>query len=360
MKKITRYILLFPFSVLYGAIILLRNLLYDFDILSADKKEVPLLSIGNLTVGGTGKTPHVEYLLNSLQQELKLAVLSRGYKRKTNGFVLVSPSAKVSETGDEPKQIAAKFPHIPVAVCENRSKGVDRLIELYPDTDLIILDDAFQHRKLKVGFSVLLTDYNRLHTRDSILPGGNLREPLRGSRRATIIIITKCPAEITPIDLRILELEMKPKPGQEVMFTGFEYEPLRALFPDNNSTLVSLDSIHEHSVILLTGIVSQKLILQELKSKCSNIISLNYSDHHTFSRNDLLQLERKTDRLNTSKKLIITTEKDAVRLIDNPHLPDSIKKYIFVLPVKVKVLNNQTTVFTKKIIEYVRENKRNH
>lgn len=359
MKKLIRHILLFPVSIFYGAIVYFRNQLYDFGILNSHEKKVPLLVVGNITVGGTGKTPHVEFLIENLQKKLHLAVLSRGYKRKTKGFVLVKADSDVKVSGDEPLQLVKKFPTIPLAVCEKRSIGVDKLMEQFPETDLIILDDAFQHRSIKAGFQLLLTDFNHLHTRDSMLPGGNLREPIAGSKRASLIMVTKCPPNLSPIDQRIIELELKPEVYQEVLFSYFRYEALKPLFMEETLSEIALDAIGEYSILLTTGIVSPELIVDELKDKCAQLINFNFPDHHSFTRNDLSLLERKFAKLEQPNKLIVVTDKDAVRLINNSHLPDSLKKHIFVIPVKVELLNDQTTVFTKKIIEYVRENKRN-
>lgn len=358
MKKTLRYILLFPFSFLYGTVVTLRNWLYDLELLKQHTKQVPLLVVGNLTVGGTGKTPHIEFLIEQLQTELRLAVLSRGYGRKTSGFRLVSPDATSVETGDEPLQLARKYPQLPVAVCENRSIGIDRLIQLYPETDLILLDDAFQHRRIKPGMSVLLTDFNRLHTRDSMLPGGTLREPVWGSRRASVMIVTKCPPDSSPIDLRIIELELKPRPGQEVLFSCFTYDRLKPLFPDQQEKNTTINSLSEHSVLLLTGIASPQPIVNLLTGKSKELSVLNFPDHHEFTRRDLHLAETRFKEMNGADKLIVVTEKDAVRISSNPHLSDSIKKHIFVLPVRVSMLNDQTEVFTQKIIDYVRENKR--
>lgn len=359
MKKLIRYILLFPLSMCYGAIVSFRNLLYDFGLLAIHKKKVALLSVGNLTVGGTGKTPHVEFLLEILQNNLRLAVLSRGYKRKSKGFVMITTGSKVEVAGDEPLQIARKFPHIPVAVCEKRSRGVDLILEQHPDTDLIILDDAFQHRSIKTGFQLLLTDYNRLHTRDYLLPGGNLREPVSGSKRASHIMVTKCPPDLSPIDQRIIELELKPKPYQEILFSRFRYEPLKPLFPDESPENVAPTSLKEYSIVLATGIVTPQLILHELQDKCKQLIAVNFPDHHSFTLQNLTFLERKLEKIENPNKIMVVTDKDAVRLINNSFLPDSLKKHIFVIPVKVELLNDQTEVFIKKIIDYVRENKRN-
>lgn len=351
-----RYILLFPFSFIYGFIVTIRNWMYSTGVLRSYEKNIPTLIVGNLTVGGTGKTPHIEFLITHLSNELHIAVLSRGYKRKTRGFLLVTPSMNAAKPGDEPLQIKRKYPEIPVAVCEDRSRGVDELLKAHPDIELILLDDAFQHRRLKPGLSILLTDYNRLYTRDSMLPGGNLREPVRGSKRAGYILVTKCPANLQPIDLRIIELEINPRPGQEVFFSELVYDKIKPLFPQIN---IEVSDISDYTILLVTGIVSPRAIQQQLQPRCSRLVTLQYPDHHDFSNGDLSTIKRKFESLKTEKKLIITTEKDAARLIDMNGLSESVKKHIFVLPVRVQLLNQQTPVFIQKIIDYVRENKRN-
>lgn len=359
MTNRTRFMLLLPFSLLYGVIIRLRNWLFDRGIFPSEEKTVATIVVGNLTVGGTGKTPHVEYIVEKLQSEFKVAVLSRGYKRFTKGFNVVTSTSTANEVGDEPKQIATKFTNIPVVVCENRSKGIDQLLKLYPNTELVILDDAFQHRRLKHGFSVLLTDFNRLHTRDSMLPGGNLREPISGSLRASIIMVTKCPPGTKPIELRSVELEVKPHRGQRVLFSGFNYEPLKPLFPNCTDSFSPPEKLDGYTILLVTGIVSPTPILNELEPACKSIVSFNFPDHHSFTQSDLVKIERKFDALETSEKIIIVTEKDAARLIDNKYIPDSVKKYIFVLPVRVQILNDQETIFIQKLKDYVREDTRN-
>jgi tetraacyldisaccharide 4'-kinase len=359
MKHI-RFLLLLPISLLYGFFVTIRNWLYDVEILSSDTKAVPLVSVGNLTVGGTGKTPHVEFLIESLQEFFSPAVLSRGYKRKTTGFAIATPSVNAGEIGDEPRQIASKFPHIPVAVCENRSHGVDRLLQLHPQTNLIILDDAFQHRKIKPGFSILLTEYRRRYTSDSMLPGGNLREPRRGSKRANIILVTKCPPDLTPIQMRIIEKEINPTIGQYVLFSCYKYEKLRPLFPETGSQPLELPALSTSSVILMTGIVNPKMIRDELERHSTKTFTMNFPDHHSYTRRNFSQLERKLDGLNTSEKLVVVTEKDAAKLYDHTGLSDSLKKYIFVLPVSVHIMDKQQEVFIKKITDYVRENSRNN
>ena len=202
MKKVIRRLLFLPVSFVYGIVMCIRNSLYDFGLLPSKEKNTAVISVGNLTVGGTGKTPHTEFIVSELQSLFRVAILSRGYKRETKGFVLADQKSNALKIGDEPMQMYLKFHGVPVAVSENRSKGIDKLLDLYPTLDAIVLDDAHQHRRIRPGLSILLTDYNRLYTRDSLLPGGNLREPKKqGARRADIIIVTKCPVGMSAIDM---------------------------------------------------------------------------------------------------------------------------------------------------------------
>jgi tetraacyldisaccharide 4'-kinase len=352
-----RYILLYPFSKLFELIVTIRNRLYDIRLLSSVEKKVPVLVVGNLTVGGTGKTPFTEFLIEMLQHQFNLAVLSRGYKRKTSGFVLAAPGTGVAELGDEPRQMALKYPEIPVAVCENRSIGIDRLMELYPTTELILLDDAFQHRRILPRISFLLTDYNRLHTRDSLLPGGNLREPLRGSRRATALVVTKCPDNLSPQAQEQIIQELKPLPHQPVYFTGLRYGTIRSISAQHSEIQVA--ELHDTVILLVTGIVSPRSLEHYLCQYCKKIETIQFPDHHNFSTGDLKSIESALASISHKNKLIITTEKDAVRLNDSGMLSDSLKKHIFVVPVKVQLLTTGHEVFIQKITDYVRENSGN-
>lgn len=356
-----RYILFLPFSILYGIGTSIRNWLYDKGFISIEEKPVALISVGNLTVGGTGKTPHVEFILSELQSLFRVAMLSRGYRRKTKGFVLADSHSDAHKIGDEPYQVSRKFRNIPVAVCEKRSEGIDKLIEVYPKLDAIILDDAFQHRKIRAGLSILLTDYNRLHTRDHILPGGNLRESSRGSKRADIIIVTKCPVDIKPIDMRVIEHEVRPDLFHEVYFSCYVYDEPLALFIKyaDEHWLFSKIKKRAAGILLITGIVSPRMIHEHLSQYTTNIQCMNFNDHHDFTKKDIIMIEKKFNEMNYSEKLIFVTEKDAARLIRNKNIPDSLKYHIFVLPIRVKILNNKETSLIKKITDYVAENSGN-
>jgi len=361
MKKKARYILLLPFSILYGIGTSVRNWLYDKGFIPIREKPVALISVGNLTVGGTGKTPHAEFIISELQLLFRVAMLSRGYNRRTRGFVLADSHSDSHQIGDEPFQVYQKFRNVPVAVCENRSEGIDKLLQLYPKLDVVILDDAFQHRKIRAGLSVLLTDYNRLHTRDHILPGGNLRESARGCKRADIIIVTKCPLDIKPIDMRVIEHEVRPGIFHEIFFSAYEYDeplPLFIKYADEHWLFKKIKK-REAGILLITGIVSPRMIHEHLSQFTSDIKSLNFNDHHEFTKKDISFIEKKFLEMKNPEKLILVTEKDAARLIKNKDIPNSLKYHIFVLPIRVKILNNKETSLIKKITDYVAENSGN-
>jgi tetraacyldisaccharide 4'-kinase len=330
------------------------------NILKSKEFEVPVISIGNITVGGTGKTPHVEYLIGLLRDNFKVAALSRGYKRKSRGFQWVESETHVSQSGDEPLQIKKKFPEISVSVCEDRVKGVDTLLRDEDENtpDVILLDDAFQHRKITAGINILLIDYNRQIKEDLLLPAGRLRESASQIRRANIIIFTKCPGEITPIMRRILQKEVKLKPYQELFFTTFEYDKIQPVFSGKE---LSKDFYEDHSfaILIVTGIAFPRLIPEYLKQFSGETEILSYSDHHNYSDEDVRTISQKFHSLKKEKKIIITTEKDAVRFQGMDGLEESFKNALYFLPVKVKFLDNEGKLFNKKILNYVGENKSN-
>ncbi len=353
-------LLLYPFSILYGIAVSLRNNLYDLNILKSKEFDVPVISIGNITVGGTGKTPHVEYLINLVKDNFRVATVSRGYKRKTRGFQWVEEDSSFWATGDEPLQIKKKFPDISVAVCENRVKGVEKLLQPENDNapDVIFLDDAFQHRRISPGINILLIDYNRHIHEDMLLPAGRLRESASQIRRANMIIFTKCPGEITPIMRRILQKDIRLKPYQELFFTTFSYDKIQPVFSGNE---LSPDFYKKQSyaILIVTGIAFPRLIPEHLKQFASETELLTFPDHHDYSEEDIRLIMRKFDSLKKKKKIIVTTEKDAVRFRGYTDLEESFREVLYYLPVKVKFLDDEGKLFNKKILNYVGENKSN-
>lgn len=361
MNNKLRYILLLPLSALYGLIISIRNWLFDIEFLRSEKTKVPLIRIGNLRVGGTGKTPHAEFILSELQDRFQVGLLSRGYKRLTKGFVLANENTAAWQIGDEPYQIYLKYKPVPVASCEDRVEGVKKLLKAHPELNLIVLDDAFQHRSIHSGLSILLTEYGHLYTRDSMLPGGDLREPKRGSKRADIIIVTKCPEDIKPIDLRLVEHEINPAVYQSLYFSSYKYQEPKALFDNEIEKNWSFEDIRSQkaTILLVTGIANPTLINNYLGIYSSDIHNMKFDDHHDFGKKDMNRIEQKFNSIGHPQKLIIITEKDAARMIHNKYVTDILKKHIFVLPIKVQILNNEENSLIKKITEYVAENSGN-
>lgn len=350
--KINRWLL--PLSWLYGLAVSLRNELFALGILKERSFSIPVISVGNITVGGSGKTPHVEYLIRLLQDYIKVGVLSRGYKRKSHGYVLADDNSTMRDLGDEPYQIKQKFHDIYVAVDKNRCNGITRLThdKATSNVGVILLDDAFQHRYVKPGLNILLVDYHRLIIYDRLLPAGRLREPLNGKQRADIVIITKCPRDLKPMEFRILTKAMDLFPYQQLFFTTIDYGTPQALFSDKTT------SLNKYNVLLVTGIASPEQMENDMKHKCRSLTSLAFEDHHLFNTKDEQRINNAFERL-PSPKIIVTTEKDSTRLVNLNGLTTEIRDAIFVLPIKVKFMLNQGELFNNKIISYVRKNSRN-
>lgn len=353
-------IFLYPLSWLYGIIVYFRNRMYDLKFFKSKEFDVPVISIGNITVGGTGKTPHVEYLVNLLHGKFNVATLSRGYKRKTKGFKLVETTSTAINVGDEPLQIKNKFPGVTVSVCENRVTGVERLLDTKnpPVPDVVLLDDAFQHRKISPGINILLIDYNRQIKEDHLLPLGRLREGISQMRRANIIVFTKCPDEIAPITQRVLTKEVGLRPYQKLYFTSLKYSPLEPVFGGEKLN-EEFYSEKDHSFLIVTGIASPKLIHKYLNKFAKHSEILAFPDHYNFSKGDISKILKKFEEMDSEKKIIVTTEKDAMRLKDRKDLNDTFKNALYFLPVRVKFLEDDGKSFNKKILNYVGENKSN-
>ena len=352
--KINEWLL--PLSWLYGIGVRFRNFLFDVGILKSQDYKVPIISVGNITVGGTGKTPHVEYLVKLLKDQFNVAVLSRGYKRKSRGYVLADKDTPMQQIGDEPYQMKQKFPGITVAVDKNRRRGIAQLTE-DDKVDVILLDDAFQHRYVKPGVNILLVDYHRLIIYDKLLPAGRLREPLPGKNRADIVIVTKCPKELKPMEYRVITRAMNLFPYQTLYFSTLEYGELRPVFPHVRSN-VSLSQLSNHNVLLLTGIASPRQLKEDLTPLAKSVTPMTFADHHNFSHKDLNRLSATFEAM-PSPKVIITTEKDATRLNATEELGDELRKAFYVIPVNIKFMLEQEDLFNQNIIGYVRKNSRN-
>ena len=350
--KINRWLL--PLSWLYGFIVSLRNELFNLGILKERTFKIPIISVGNITVGGSGKTPHVEYLIRLLHNDVKVGVLSRGYKRKSHGYILANDSSTMRDLGDEPFQMKQKFPNIYVAVDKNRCNGIEHLTQdqKSSDVDVILLDDAFQHRYVKPGLNILLVDYHRLIIYDRLLPAGRLREHLSGKQRADIVIVTKCPKDLKPMEFRILTKAMDLFPYQKLFFSTIDYDVPYALFSDATT------SLSKQNILLLTGIASPEQMENDMKNKCRSVTSLAFDDHHLFTLKDAQRINDAFAAL-PSPKIILTTEKDSTRLYHLEGLSTEARDALFVLPIKIKFLLNQGEYFNNKIINYVRKNSRN-
>lgn len=334
--------ILFPFAILYGFITGIRNFLFDKGILKSYFFDIPIVAVGNLSVGGTGKTPQIEYLIRLLSPKYKVATLSRGYKRKSEGFVLADSNSNAEIIGDEPFQFYKKFSVIQVAVDANRKNGIEQLLSQTNKPDVILLDDAFQHRKVKAGFYILLTSYGDLYSDDFMLPTGNLRESRSGAKRANLIIVTKCPATLSLDEQNKIKAKLNLDLNQELYFSYINYDD--SIYSENESVAVS--EIKNSEKLLLAGIAKPEPFFEHLKSK--NEECLTFSDHHHFSEKDILEIENKANN-----KIIITTEKDFVRLKGRLS-----KEQLFYLPIRSSFIS-RSEKFDKTIINYVESSSRN-
>lgn len=340
--------LLFPFSLLYGLVVLVRNWCYNASIFKSQGFNLPIISVGNLDVGGAGKTPMTEYLIRLLKPGYRVATLSRGYGRITKGYLLVETTSPASETGDEPLQLKHKFPDITVAVCENRVAGVERLKNI---TQVVLLDDAYQHRAIKPGLSILLFDYHQLKTPALLLPAGNRREPFAGRRRADVIIISKCPVQMSIQEKEHIRKKMALLPHQQLFFTTIAYQPLIS----RNGDIAQLH-IHEDTVIfLLTGIAGPQPVINYLNQFSRQIIHHKYPDHHRFSLKNIAKLADDFNRCPANKKIIITTEKDMQRLEERELAELTQMLPIYTMPIAVHFLNDEEAAFNELIENYVRK-----
>lgn len=345
-------IILWPLSVIYGIITGVRNSLFHIGVLKSQTFDVPVLCIGNITVGGTGKTPHSELIIDALKDKFKVACLSRGYKRKTSGFILADEHSTAREIGDEPMQIKNKFPDILVACDANRTRGINKLLALPERPEVIILDDAFQHRYVQADKNILLIDYNHPVYHDCLLPAGRLRENTSALKRADYIIVTKCPENIQPIERRIVSKHLKIKPYQQLFFTYMKYGNIKTLAGRASAPAPSRNA----AILCLTGIARPEPYLKYLQRYTADITSLAYPDHHNFKEKDIRHIEESFNNLKGSEKYIFTTEKDAVRLQES-NLTEELKRHIFYIPI-VPVFLNDKNLLMYELSEYVRKNQK--
>ena len=352
-------ILLYPFSLLYGLVTFIRNLLFDYNIIKSHEFPIPIISVGNITAGGTGKTPHVEYLVKLLKDEFKVAVLSRGYKRRTGHFILAGPDSGVQDIGDEPVQIKQKFPDVHVAVDRKRVNGVQQLMTKIPDLDVVLLDDAYQHRRIKPGLSILLIDFHRPIMEDRLLPVGRLREKAYGRCRANIILVTKCPDRLKPIERRLIVKDLTLYAFQHLYFTRLGYKDPVPVFMDPRPE-ISLSEIKASSpaILMVTGIANPRIFKRHLRSISTRIREMIFPDHHSFSQRDIIQILHAYNNMEGKDRFIFTTEKDAMRLRKFSNIDLKIKSRMFYIPIEIEFLNEDTENFNNQILKYVKNNKR--
>jgi tetraacyldisaccharide 4'-kinase len=330
--------ILFPFSILYGFITSIRNFLFDKGILKSYSFELPIIAVGNLSVGGTGKTPQIEYLIRLLSERYTIATLSRGYKRKSKGFVLANTKATGQNLGDEPYQLYQKFPSIQVAVDADRKNGIEQLLTLEKKPQVILLDDAFQHRKVKAGFYILLTAYDDVFVDDFLLPTGNLRESRSGAQRANVIVVTKCPTTLSETEQTQIKQRIKSYSDAPVFFSTIAFDES----VQSSTTSVPVATIQQSACVLLAGIAKPASFFNYLTNSAS--ICLTYPDHHHFTETDIQQI-----KLQAGEKMIVTTEKDYVRLKDSV-----LKEQLYYLSIRTSILVGSNE-FDATVLDYLKQ-----
>lgn len=347
----------FPFALLYWLIIVLRNKLYDWQLFHSRSFKIPTIGVGNINVGGTGKSPMVEYLVKLLKDDFKLSTLSRGYGRKTSGYIEASALSSPEEIGDEPTQFKQKFNDISVVVDENRVRALEKLEH---EMDVVLLDDAYQHRKVKVGLQLLLFDYNKVFNKDWMLPFGNLREPISGLNRADIIIITKTPKIFSPMERRRVEAHLPNHSQIPVVYAFLRYAELKALHQSQEPKLLA-NCDKKTQLILITGIADASLLVNYLEfNKLKIAKHFNYPDHYNYTVNDIEKWQTEFENITAENKLIITTEKDAMRLL-HPKFENKIDALpIYYLPIELELHEKDKEWFDNKVLDYVRTSKKHN
>jgi tetraacyldisaccharide 4'-kinase len=334
----------------------IRNLLFDWDLLPSKPYPLPLICVGNLAAGGTGKTPLVEYLIRLLSPHYRVAVLSRGYKRQTSGYVLASEKSTSRDVGDEACQIKHKYPQVIVAVDKNRREGIRHLIAL-PDNrrpQVILLDDGFQHRYVRPSLSIIVTDYSRLFYEDLLLPTGLLREPASSIKRADVVVVSKCDQALKPIDSRIIENNMDLKPHQPVFFSSIAYQPPASVYPKASGGMQASVALRkEDEIVLLTGIANPGPLIEEVRKYSNHVKALSFPDHHAFDRKDVGWIQQEMQKMKSKRPLILCTEKDAARIRRNPIVPDEWKTRLYCLPIHMEFLFGKGERFDEFILRHI-------
>lgn len=336
---------LFPLTLLYGVVVRMRNYLYDKKIIEGIAFNIPIFCVGNLSVGGTGKSPMVDYLLSLLKQQYPVATISRGYKRRTSGYVLATEQTTAIEIGDEPMQFHLNHPDVAISVCEKRIEAVPELLYDRPETKAIVLDDAFQHREIKAGMQIILTEYNNLYTRDLFLPTGDLRDQTSSADRADIIVVTKCPADLSEHGRFLVLQELSPKRHQYVFFTTIQYGTPYHIISGHEYTITK-----DTEVLLICGIANPRPLTQYIHDESKTYDALFYNDHHLFSIDDINEIKYRFDAILEGEKIILTTGKDAVRLVRYKEQLEDLP--VYVIPISVHFLFGQSVEFNKLILDY--------
>lgn len=336
---------LFPLTLLYGVVVRMRNYLYDKKIIEGIAFNIPIFCVGNLSVGGTGKSPMVDYLLSLLKQQYPVATISRGYKRRTSGYVLATEQTTAIEIGDEPMQFHLNHPDVAISVCEKRIEAVPELLYDRPETKAIVLDDAFQHREIKAGMQIILTEYNNLYTRDLFLPTGDLRDQTSSADRADIIVVTKCPADLSEHGRFLVLQELSPKRHQYVFFTTIQYGTPYHIISGHEYTITK-----DTEVLLICGIANPRPLTQYIHDESKTYDALFYNDHHLFSIDDINEIKYRFDAILEGEKIILTTGKDAVRLVRYKEQLEDLP--VYVIPISVNFLFGQSVEFNKLILDY--------
>jgi tetraacyldisaccharide 4'-kinase len=347
-----------PLSWLYGLVVGVRNAFFDSGILKSRKFDIPVIVVGNLSAGGTGKTPFTEYLISILRDDFQVAVLSRGYKRKTSGFRMVDVQSTHFEAGDEPLQMKKKYSDVTIAVDRDRVHGIQILLEQDPQPEVVILDDAYQHRYVKPGLSILLMDYNHPYYHDYYLPSGRLREHFNEKKRAHLVVVTKCPPNLKPIERKLISNELRLYPYQKLYFSHIEYGALHPVFSSSASTLSGSDlKESKYHILLVTGIADPGPLKQYLGHLTPHVEELRFPDHHRYSLKDVYRILKHFERIENPGKVIITTEKDAIRLQKFHNIAHQTQDSWYCIPIKTGFGKKPGKDIRNQIVEYVEQNK---
>lgn len=344
-----------PFAWVYQVLLIIRHLFFDLGIFPSERFSVPVISVGNLSLGGTGKTPHIEHIAYLLEKKYRLAILSRGYKRKTKGFIVANQTMTVADLGDEPQQYFNKFKNITIAVDERRRRGIQRLLLTENPPEIILLDDAFQHRFVKPGLNILLTDFHQLYTNDYLLPVGTLRDSVAAAKRADVIVVTKTPSVFSPFTEKDLIDRIRPRKHQKLFFSFIKYGKMKPV--GKVSTQVAFSpSKSIGTILLITGIANPYPLKEYLASKCNDLVHFNFPDHYVFTEKNLKDIADNFNNIIGKNKMIITTEKDATRLTESPYFCEIESMPIYYVPIEIGFHKREGISFEEYLNEYVRKN----